>query len=42
MQWFTVKKFVSVTHDSSRLLPKKILKGPLELKAENLGSQYMK
>ena len=27
---------------STRLLPKKILKGPLQLKAENLRAQYMK
>ena len=26
----------------SRLLPKKILKGPSELNAENLGAQHMK
>ena len=26
----------------SRLLPKKILKGPSELKAENLGAQHVK
>ena len=27
---------------SSRLLPKKILKGPSELNVENLGAQHMK
>ena len=36
---------LAITYDnfqSPRLLPKKILKGPLELNAENLGAQHMK
>ena len=32
----------SPNYSSSRLLPKKILKGPSELNAENLGAQHMK
>ena len=32
----------SSRHTNARLLPKKILKGPSELDAENLGAQHMK
>ena len=32
----------SLANHSARLLPKKILKGPSELNAENLGAQHMK
>ena len=34
-----LKKLALLT---ARLLPKKILKGPSELNAENLGAQHMK
>ena len=33
---------VGIFHSTARLLPKKILKGPSELNAENLGDQHMK
>ena len=31
-----------IISENPRLLPKKILKGPSELNAENLGAQHMK
>ena len=36
------KDFVNPSQEVTRLLPKKILKGPSELNAENLGAQHMK
>ena len=42
MQLFPDTVLFGPDERKARLLPKKILKGPSELNAENLGAQHMK